>query len=79
MRLGGEYVQGSLVPSNFGGVLLIVCAAVSSAQTTAGLIGSITDASGAVIANARVTATNFWSANTVKRPDSSEGIGERVC
>jgi len=39
-------------------LLLTAVSSISSAQTTAGLNGPITDATGAVTPNARVTVTN---------------------
>lgn len=53
--------------------LLPVWAAVSSAQTIAGLNGSITDATGALIANAKVTVVNAETG--IQRDAASDAAG----
>jgi hypothetical protein len=54
-------------------VLLTACSAISSAQTTAGLNGSITDTTGAVIPNAKVVVTNAGTG--VQREAASDSAG----
>src|SRR5262249_6602593 len=54
-------------------VLLVVGSTVSSAQTTAGLNGSVTDATGAVVPAARVTVTNAETG--IQREAASDAAG----
>src|SRR5579864_3373203 len=54
-------------------LLLTLCCAISLAQTTAGLNGSITDASGAVIPDAKVVVTNAGTG--IQREASSDAAG----
>ena len=58
-----------------GALLLLVCSALTiSAQTVVGRIsGTVTDASGAVVANATVTATN--TATNLTRTANTDGSG----
>src|SRR5881397_3783745 len=55
------------------GLLVLAAATLSLAQTTAGLTGTITDASGAVVPGARVTVTNVDTG--VKRDAASNESG----
>src|SRR5215469_12127880 len=59
--------------SALGFVLVTFCCAISLAQTTAGLNGSIADATGAVIPNAKVVVTNAGTG--IQREASSDAAG----
>ncbi len=56
-------------------ILLVVCCAVSRAQTITGSVnGTVTDPSGAVIPNARVAATNTETGVATETTTNNDGI-----
>jgi hypothetical protein len=63
----------------FGLAVLLVCAGLAGAQTFYGsIVGTVTDASGALIPGARVTVTNLGTAETHSMDTSAEGLYQFV-
>jgi len=63
----------------FGVAALLLCAGTAFAQTFYGsIVGTVTDASGALIPGARVTVTNLGTAETHSMDTSAEGLYQFV-
>ncbi|MBS1822746.1 MAG: TonB-dependent receptor [Acidobacteria bacterium] len=66
-----KYLKQTFLPL----VLLLVCSLAAGAQTvTGGVTGIVTDASGAVVPNAKVTATNVDTGVATATTSNNEGI-----